>query len=123
MIAARIDSAIDWFCRGCSSLFQGSPRVERARWEFPCLLALVLIAAIVRFWGVGSYGLQKPDEDTTALAALHILEDGTPRFPSGMFYARAIGQSYMIAASVLVFGQTDRKSTRLNSSHLGISYA
>lgn len=107
MIAARIDSAIDWLCRGCSSLFQSSPRGERARWEIPCLLALVLIAAIVRFWGVGSYGLQKPDEDTTALAALHILEDGTPRFPSGMFYARAIGQSYMIAASVLAFGQTE----------------
>jgi 4-amino-4-deoxy-L-arabinose transferase-like glycosyltransferase len=71
------------------------------------LLALILIAAIVRFWGVGSYGLHRPDEDTTVLPALHILEDGTPRFPSGMFYARAIGQSYMIAASVLAFGQTE----------------
>ena len=119
MIAARIDSAIDWLCRGCSSLFRESPRVERARWEFPCLLALVLIAAIVRFWGVGSYGLQKPDEDTTALAALHILEDGTPRFPSGMFYARAIGQSYMIAASVLAFGQTEF-ALRLPSVLVGI---
>ena len=107
VIVARINSVTDWFCRGCSSLFQESPRVERARWEYPCLLALVLIAAIVRFWGVGSYGLHRPDEDTTALPALHILEDGTPRFPSGMFYARAIGQSYMIAASVLAFGQTE----------------
>ena len=119
MIAARIDSATDWFCRGCSSLFRERPRVERAPWEFPCLLALVLIAAIVRFWGVGSYGLQKPDEDTTALAALHILEDGTPRFPSGMFYARAIGQSYMIAASVLAFGQTEF-ALRLPSVLVGI---
>jgi hypothetical protein len=107
VIVAHINSVIERICRGCSSLFQGSPRVERARWEFPCLLALVLIAATVRFWGVGSHGLHKPDEDTTALAALHILEDGTPRFPSGMFYARAIGQSYMIAASVLAFGQTE----------------
>jgi len=107
VIAARINSVIEWICRGCSSLFQESPRVERARWEFPCLLTLILIAAIIRFWGVGSYGLHRPDEDTTALAALHILEDGTPRFPSGMFYARAIGQSYMIAASVLAFGQTE----------------
>lgn len=106
MIVA-VDSLIERVCRGCSSLFQVSPRVERARWELPCLLVLVLLAATVRFWGVGSHGLHKPDEDTTALAALHILEDGTPRFPSGMFYARAIGQSYMIAASVLAFGRTE----------------
>jgi hypothetical protein len=33
MIAARIDSAIDWLCRGCSSLFQESLRVERARFR------------------------------------------------------------------------------------------
>jgi hypothetical protein len=107
VIAVRINSVIDRICRACSSLFQESPRVERARWEFPCLLTLILIAAIVRFWGVGSYGLHRPDEDTTALPAVHILVDGTPRFPSGMFYARAIGQSYMIAASVLVFGQNE----------------
>ena len=71
------------------------------------MLALLLIAATVRFWGAGSHGLHKPDEDTTTLASLHILVDGTPRFPSGMFYARAIGQSYMIAASVLAFGQNE----------------
>lgn len=71
------------------------------------MLTLILIAAIVRFWGVGSYGLHRPDEDTTALPAVHILVDGTPRFPSGMFYARAIGHSYMIAASVLAFGQNE----------------
>ena len=33
MIAARIDSATDWLCRGCSSLFQESLRVERARFR------------------------------------------------------------------------------------------
>lgn len=107
MTIARINSVIDRICRGSSSLFQESPRVERARWEVACLLCLILIAAIVRFWGVGSYGLHRPDEDTTVLAAVHILEDGTPRFPSGMFYARAIGQSYMIAASALAFGRTE----------------
>jgi len=107
VIAARINSAIHRLCRGCASLFQESPRAEPARWEFACLLTLILIAAIVRFWGVGSYGLHRPDEDTTVLPAVHVLVDGTPRFPSGMFYARAIGQSYMIAASVLAFGQTE----------------
>jgi 4-amino-4-deoxy-L-arabinose transferase-like glycosyltransferase len=107
VIAARVNSAIERICGCSSSLFQESPRVDRARWEFPCLLALMLIAAIIRFWGVGSFGLHRPDEDTTALPAVHILEDGAPRFPSGMFYARAIGQSYMIAASVLAFGKTE----------------
>lgn len=107
MIAVHINSVIERICRGCSSLFQESPQVDRARWEFPCLLTLILIAAIIRFWGVGSFGLHRPDEDTTALPAVHILEDGVPRFPSGMFYARAIGQSYMIAASMLAFGKTE----------------
>lgn len=107
MIIARINSATDRICRGSSLLFQQSTRVGQARWEIACLLCLILIAAIIRFWGVGSYGLHRPDEDTTVLPAVHILVDGTPRFPSGMFYARAIGQSYMIAASVLAFGQTE----------------
>lgn len=71
------------------------------------MVALLIVAAWVRFFGAGSFGLHKPDEDTTALPAIHILQDGTPRFPSGMFYARAIVQSYLIAGSVKVFGQSE----------------
>ena len=93
---------------GCAALFAPLPRfAARERWEAPCLIALLVIAAIVRFWGVGSFSLHKPDEDTTVLPAVHILVDGTPRFPSGMFYARAISQSYLIAASVKAFGESE----------------
>ena len=108
MIAVHINSAIERICRGCSSLFQESPRVDRARWEFPCLLTLILDCRNHQILGRRLiWPAPASDEDTTALPAVHILQDGTPRFPSGMFYARAIGQSYMIAASVLAFGQTE----------------
>jgi 4-amino-4-deoxy-L-arabinose transferase-like glycosyltransferase len=91
-----------------SSLFVvGSARERGTAWEKRALLALLVLAAIVRLWGLGSYGLHKPDEDTTALPAVHILLDGTPRFPSGMLYTRAMVQSYLIAASAMSFGQTE----------------
>ena len=79
----------------------------RPRWELPVLCAIVLLGTVVRFWGLGSVGLHGEDEDTTALPAVHILQDGTPKFPSGMFYARAIVQSYLIAASVFAFGESE----------------
>jgi 4-amino-4-deoxy-L-arabinose transferase-like glycosyltransferase len=82
-------------------------RAKREPWEVRTLIALLVIAAIVRFWGVGSFSLHKPDEDTSALPAAHILLDGVPRFPSGMFYGRAIAQSYLVAGSAKIFGQTE----------------
>jgi hypothetical protein len=83
------------------------------------LLAVLLLAAVLRFWELGSFSLHKSDEDTTVLAAAHILEDGTPRFPSGMFYGRAIVQSYLIGASFKVFGASEW-SARLPSVLCGI---
>jgi hypothetical protein len=107
MFYGRLTQVADQLsARGASLFAVAAPGGQRPRWTVAGLAALVLIA-VLRFWGVGSYSLHKPDEDTTALAAVHILEDGTPRFPSGMFYARAIAQSYMIAASVMAFGQTE----------------
>jgi 4-amino-4-deoxy-L-arabinose transferase-like glycosyltransferase len=85
----------------------GSARERGTAWEQRALLLVLVLAAIVRFWGLGSYSLHKPDEDTTALPAVHILQDGTPRFPSGMLYTRAVVQSYLIAASAAIFGQTE----------------
>ena len=103
-----IETLIDRPGRFVASLVESKPAYQaRERWERPALVAILLIAAIVRFWGVGSFSLHKPDEDTTALPAVHILVDGTPRFPSGFFYARAIAQSYLIAGSVKAFGQTE----------------
>jgi 4-amino-4-deoxy-L-arabinose transferase-like glycosyltransferase len=103
-----IASVIDRPAHAIGSLVETRPmQADRKRWEIPALLVLLLVAAIVRFWGVGSYSLHKPDEDTTALPAVHILQDGVPRFPSGMFYARAIAQSYLIAGSAKIFGRTE----------------
>lgn len=99
---------VDRVCRDCASLFVSErPSGTRQPWEIPCLIALLVLGALIRFWGVGSFGLHRPDEDTTVLAAVHILQDGEPRFPSGMFYSRAIIQSYLIAGSVKMFGQTE----------------
>jgi len=107
-MAAILESLVDRPGRFVSSLVESRPAyAPRQRWEIPALLSVLLVAAFVRFWGVGSFSLHKPDEDTTALPAVHILVDGTPRFPSGMFYARAIVQSYLIAGSVKAFGQTE----------------
>lgn len=102
------------------SLFQPADRRRPAhRWEIGVLAALILLGAVVRFWGMGSYGLHKPDEDTTVLPAVHILQDGTPRFPSGMFYARAITHSYLIAGSIKVFGENEW-AMRLPSALCGL---
>jgi hypothetical protein len=105
---SRFESVADRVASAVSPLFVADAPQERLRaWSVTCLLAIIVLAAVLRFWGLGSFSLHKPDEDTTALPAVHILQDGTPRFPSGMFYARAIVQSYLIAASVEAFGQTE----------------
>ena len=106
--------------RNAAALFHPVPTPEAPRrTEKLLLLAILLLAALLRFWELGSFSLHKSDEDTTALAAVHILEDGTPRFPSGMFYGRAIIQSYLIGASFQAFGVTEW-SARLPSALCGI---
>lgn len=91
----------------------------RPRWEIPLLLVLLALAALLRFWDLGSYGLHRPDEDTSALPAVHVLEDGVPRFPSGMFYPRAVLQSYLMAGTAAVFG-VDEWSLRAPSALMGV---
>ena len=83
------------------------------------LVVLLAVAAALRFWDLGTYGLHLPDEATTALPALHVLQDGSPRFPGGMLYTRAWPQSYLIAASVAVFGQSEW-AMRLPSAICGV---
>lgn len=89
------------------------------RTELLLVVAVLALAAVVRFWELGSFSFHKPDEDTTVLAAIHILEDGTPRFPSGMFYARGIVQSYLIGGSFALFGVSEW-SARLPSALCGL---
>jgi hypothetical protein len=79
----------------------------------------VLAGTVLRFWGLGSVGLHGDDEDTTALPAVHLVEHGTPEFPSGLYYVRALAQTYMIAGAILAFGESEW-SIRLPSAVCGV---
>jgi 4-amino-4-deoxy-L-arabinose transferase-like glycosyltransferase len=97
----------------------GTPAVSEPRWQMWLLAAIVIAGTVLRFWGLGAMGLHREDEDTSALPVLHILADGSSRFPSGMYYARAIVQSYLMAASSWVFGLSEW-SLRLPSALCGV---
>ena len=83
------------------------------------LLALIVLAgAVIRFWGLGSVGLHG-DEKTMALPVMNLVDHGSPLMPSGMFYPRAVAQLYLMAASVLAFGQSEW-ALRLPSAACGV---
>jgi Dolichyl-phosphate-mannose-protein mannosyltransferase len=75
-------------------------------WEVPALFVLLGGGAVIRFWGLGSWGLEG-DEKTMALPTMHLVRFGSPLMPSGMFYGRAIGQLQLMAASVRAFGESE----------------
>jgi len=92
---------------GFASVFEATSQAGvRRRWELFAVLVILLVAAWLRLWGLGGWGLEG-DEDTMALPAAHVLRHGTSFLPSGMFYARAIAQLYMMAASMLAFGESE----------------
>jgi hypothetical protein len=82
------------------------------------LAGIVLAGAVVRFWGLGAVGLHG-DEKTMALPVMSLVNQGLPLMPSGMFYPRAVGQLYLMAASVLAFGQSEW-AMRLPSALCGV---
>jgi len=82
------------------------------------LMGIVLAGAVVRFWGLGSVGLHG-DEKTMALPVMSLVNQGLPLMPSGMFYPRAVGQLYLMAGSVLAFGQSEW-ALRLPSALCGV---
>jgi 4-amino-4-deoxy-L-arabinose transferase-like glycosyltransferase len=88
------------------------------RWSLWLLACIVLAGAIVRFWGLGSVGLHG-DEKTMALPVMSLINEGRPIMPSGMFYPRAVGQLYLMAASVMAFGQSEW-AMRLPSALCGV---
>jgi len=103
----RIIAAVDRALTGFAALFEIAPQAGRRQpWEIFAVLAILLGAAWVRFWGLSGWGLEG-DEDTMALPAVHILQHGTSYLPSGMFYARGIAQLYMMAASMMAFGESE----------------
>jgi hypothetical protein len=88
------------------------------RWSLCLLACIVLAGAIVRFWGLGSVGLHG-DEKTMALPVMSLINEGRPIMPSGMFYPRAVVQLYLMAASVMAFGQSEW-AMRLPSALCGV---
>jgi hypothetical protein len=73
----------------------------------------------VRFWKLGAPGLHG-DEETMAMAAMHIVHNGWPILPSGMFYPRGLSELYLMAASVQLFGESEW-SFRLPSALAGVA--
>src|SRR5689334_3973190 len=105
--------------KSCAALVAVSDPDTRLRRLSALLFGLIVIAGItVRFWGLGDVGLHG-DEKTMSLPTMHLVEQGSPRQPSGMFYARALGQLYLMAASVKAFGQTEW-ALRLPSALCGV---
>jgi hypothetical protein len=94
------------------------PEMRSSRRVWLLLLVIVTVGAVVRFWGLGAVGLHG-DEKTMALPMQHLVEHGTPLMPSGMFYPRALGQLYLMAASVEAFGETEW-AMRLPSALCGV---
>ncbi len=88
------------------------------RWTLWLLACIVLAGAVVRFWGLGAVGLHG-DEKTMALPVMSLVNEGRPLMPSGMFYPRAVGQLYLMAASVMAFGQSEW-AMRLPSALCGV---
>jgi 4-amino-4-deoxy-L-arabinose transferase-like glycosyltransferase len=81
----------------------GARLSRHSGWLLACI---VLAGAAVRFWGLGAVGLHG-DEKTMALPVMSLVNQGLPLMPSGMFYPRAVGQLYLMAASVMAFGQSE----------------
>jgi hypothetical protein len=88
------------------------------RWSLWLLVCIVLAGAVLRFWGLGSVGLHG-DEKTMALPVMSLINEGRPIMPSGMFYPRAVVQLYLMAASVVAFGQSEW-AMRLPSALCGV---
>src|SRR4051794_24208521 len=104
-----------WF----GSLFEIREPAERTTAVTLMMLAgIVIVGTALRFWGLGDIGLHG-DEETMAMPTMHIVQDGQPLLPSGMFYPRGIAQLYMMAASVKAFGESEW-AFRLPSALCGV---
>ena len=105
--------------REFATLFVVTDPQERTDRRSLWVLALIVLAgALIRFWGLGAVGLHG-DEKTMALPVMNLVEHGEPLMPSGMFYPRAVAQLYLMAGSVLAFGQSEW-ALRLPSALCGV---
>ena len=97
-----------------------APDALRATWQLWLVCSLVVIAALIRFSGVHDLSFYG-DEETTAFAAVSVLDQGRPAVPSGMDYNRAPLYSYMAAATAVVVGEDQELSFRLPALVFGIA--
>lgn len=119
-VAASINATLIELARTLGSMVEVTRPADRERLAHRLLLALILsVGALVRFWGLGAVGLHG-DEDTMALAVMHILQDGRPILPSGLFYPRGFAELYLMAGSALIFGESEW-AFRLPSALAGIA--
>jgi hypothetical protein len=93
--------------RNVASLFEQTAISSRATaLTWAALVAILIVGAGVRLWGLDNVGLHG-DEETMAMPTMHIIKDGQPLLPSGMYYPRAVAQLYLMAASVDLFGESE----------------
>src|SRR5688572_22599387 len=106
-VTTIVNTAIADFLRALQRLFYDSLPAAQASALHWTLLGIVLgVGTIVRFWNLGGPGLHG-DEETMAMAVMHIVQDGRPILPSGMFYPRGMSELYLMAASVSLFGESE----------------
>ena len=106
--------------RAFAGLFAVTAPADREQALHRVLLFSVLcLGTVVRFWGLGDPGLHG-DEETMAMATMHIVQDGRPILPSGMLYPRGLTELYLMAASVKIFGESEW-AFRLPSALCGVA--
>jgi Dolichyl-phosphate-mannose-protein mannosyltransferase len=119
-IATIVNATIAEFVRALARLFRVTlPAAEETVLHWVLLGIVLCIGTVLRFWNLGGPSLHG-DEETMAMAAMHIVQDGWPILPSGMFYPRGLSELYLMAASVQIFGESEW-AFRLPSALAGIA--
>ena len=119
-VSTTVAAAFHELGRAFAALFETTTPLERERLAHRvAFMAILCVGAFARFWGLGNVGLHG-DEETMAMATMHILRDGPPILPSGMLYPRGLTELYLMAASVQLFGESEW-AFRLPSALCGIA--
>lgn len=76
------------------------------RSDYGLLWLFLAVGVVLRFWGLDNVGLHG-DEETMAMPAMAFLDTGQPILPSGMYYARALINIYLMSGSAWIFGESE----------------
>jgi 4-amino-4-deoxy-L-arabinose transferase-like glycosyltransferase len=119
-VIAILNGAAAELLRACARLFHVTlPAVEETALHRVLLVIVICAGAVLRFWNLGGPSLHG-DEETMAMAVMHIMQDGRPILPSGMFYPRGLSELYLMAGSVALFGESEW-AFRLPSALAGVA--